>query len=37
MKIKIDNISYVVNLTEEELFKFFEVNSIDVSLAEEKA
>ena len=36
MKIKIDDISYVINLTEEELFEFFEVNSIDVSLAEEE-
>ena len=36
MKIKIDNTNYLVNLTEEELFKFFEVNSIDVSLEEEE-
>jgi len=36
MKIRIDDITYMVNLTEEELFKFFELNSIDVSLAEEE-
>jgi len=36
MNITIDGIDYIVNLTEEQLFKFFEVNSIDVSLAEDR-
>ena len=36
MEVIINGTKYIIDITEDELFKFFEVNSVDVKLAEEE-